>query len=552
MSHTSRIFDEAPVRVPNVNGFDLSHLHSGTAKTGQLVPCLCKLLPPKSKFSLGVAMEVSLPPLATNFFGRVDAIIEGFVCPVSILYAGWKAFISNNEIAQYPLSQDAVHASGGYKLPYWNLSIIANDREHELPISQAFDSTYATHDNLYEYLGMKRPVLGVDYDGGNVSLLPALLYHRIVDVFYRNSKVTRTWFAVNPGSGNVAHNVSTIWHSYYTESDRAFGTLDDLTFPDGTPVFSTRQRCWSRDYFTAAVPTPQQGDSPAYVQTIEGEQEGDYQFSVVALRMAVALQRFREVNNLSGAYDDIIRNRWGANPIDADFDEPYYLGRLVVPVYNKSVFQQGTYGDSVRPSNRNPFTAILGSRAASGSFNGSGSIVKSFSVSCWSYVMCLFSLVPHATYATGLNKELQYLEIGDFPSPEFQSVGYEEIKNKELSFSDSNNDGTFGYIPRYSSFKYMLDECVGELAAGKSLDSFQLQRRYIGGAPELGTEFLTIPQNALDSVMAVSTANMNLSCWYEIFFEFKVSMPLSDFVIPTLSDLHDTHVQKAAVGGSKL
>lgn len=551
MSHLSKIFEEAPTRVPNVNGFDLSHLRSGSSKTGQLVPCMCKLLPPKSKFTLGVAMEVSLPPLATSFFGRIDAIIEGFVVPVSILYGGWKQFISNNEIAQYPLSQQAVQAAGGYKIPYWNLNYIAQDHEQLEPVSQEFYNTYDTHDNLYEFLGMKKPQLGLDYDGGNVSLLPALAYHRICDVFYRNSKITRTWFAVNPGSGNVVHNVSTIWHSYYTDSDRSFSTLDELSFPDGTPVFCTRQRNYARDYFTSAVPTPQQGETPAYVRVNEGE-ESELEFSIPALRMANALQRFRETNNLSGAYDDIIRNRWGANPIDADFDEPYYLGRLVVPVYNKSVFQQGTYGDSVRPSNRNPFTSILGGRAASGSFSGNGSICKSFNVTCWSYVMCIFSLVPHATYSSGINKELQYLELGDFPSPEFQGVGYEEIKNKELSFSDDDNDGTFGYIPRYSSFKYMDDEVVGELAAGNSLEAFQLQRRFTLGAPELSTEFLQIPQNALDSVMSVATGFMNLSCWYEIFFEFKVSMPLSDFVIPTLSDLQDTHVQKAAVGGSKL
>lgn len=549
MSHLSKIFEEAPTRVPNVNGFDLSHLRSGSSKTGQLVPCMCKLLPPKSKFTLGVAMEVSLPPLATSFFGRIDAIIEGFVVPVSILYGGWKQFISNNEIAQYPLSQQAVQSAGGYKLPYWDLQYIAQDTEREEPVSEAFYSTYETHDNLYEFLGMKRPQLGSEYDGGNVSLLPALAYHRICDVFYRNSKITRTWFAVNPGSGNVVHNVSTIWHSYYTESNRSFSILDDLTFPDGVPVFQTRQRNYARDYFTSAVPTPQQGEAPAYVRVNESE-DLELEFSIPALRMANALQRFRETNNLSGAYDDIIRNRWGANPIDADFDEPYYLGRLVVPVYNKSVYQMTNRSDYIS-DNRNPFDLILGSKGASGSFSGNGSICKSFNVSCWSYVMCIFSLVPHATYSSGINKELQYLELGDFPSPEFQGVGYEEIKLKELAFSMYDNNATFGYIPRYSSFKYMDDECVGELAVGHSLEAFQLQRRFIGD-PALSTDFLQIPQNALDSVMSVSTASMNLSCWYEIFFEFKVSMPLSDFVIPTLSDLQDTHVQKAAVAGSKL
>lgn len=82
MSHTSKIFEAAPVKVQNRNGFDLSHLNYGTAKCGQLVPVMCKLLPPNSKFTLGVQMEVNLPPLATNFYGRVDAIVEAFVVPL--------------------------------------------------------------------------------------------------------------------------------------------------------------------------------------------------------------------------------------------------------------------------------------------------------------------------------------------------------------------------------------------------------------------------------------------------------------------------------------
>jgi hypothetical protein len=68
----------------------------------------------------------------------------------------------------------------------------------------------------------------------------------------------------------------------------------------------------------------------------------------------------------------------------------------------------------------------------------------------------------------------------------------------------------------------------------------------------LTTGFLEIPQDALDDIFAVSTESMNLSCWYEIFFAFKVSMPLADFCIPTLGELEDTHTIKSTVGGSRL
>lgn len=255
----------------------------------------------------------------------------------------------------------------------------------------------------------------------------------------------------------------------------------------------------------------------------------------------------------------MMRNRWGTRPIDADFDEPYYLGRVVVPVYQKVVNQNQATGDPA--SSPNPFVSggALGAKGATGSFSGQGSICDKFHNSTWSYVMCLFSLVPHAMYAQGINRELTMTSLGDFPAPELQSIGNEEIFRYEL-FADYTNfydDDTstppfaFGYIPRYSRFKYMDDSIVGELKPGKSLDSFVLQRVFAQPFA-LSTSFLQINQSDLDGVFAVSTENMNLSCWYEIFFEFKVSMPLADFCIPTLGDIQDTHTIKTSVGGSRL
>lgn len=569
MSHLSKIFEEAPVQVQNRNGFDLSHLRMGTAKTGQLVPAMCKLMPPNSTINLGVAMEVSLPPLATQFYGRVDAIIEGFVIPCSILYGGWKQFISNAEDTQFPASQATITPTTvdkgfteKYALPYFNIGTIAAQNSNVAN----FKTLWGTHDNIYEFLGFKgfdstEGISDLGDEEGKFSLLPALAYHKIVDTFYRNSKITKTWFAINPNVSTASNlnqkNVSLIWHSFYANNITGgagltgeFTTTTQLTFPDGVSVFSTRQRNYTRDYFTSAVTSPQQGGA----STLQfNTASGTGSFTINALRMANALQKFKETNNLSGQYDDMIRNRWGIRPIDADFDEPHYLGRVIVPVYQHSVYQNQNFAGDVDAPNPFAGQGVLGAKGASGSFSGEGEICRKFNISCWSYVMCLFSLVPHANYAYGLNRELTMVNLGDFPAPELQTVGMEEIKNYELYVASdgTNYSGTFGYIPRYSRFKYMDDEIVGELAPGKTLESFVLQRRF-SELPQLGTEFLTIPQNALDSVFAVSTENMNLSCWYEIYFKFTVAMPLADFCIPTLGDLQDTHTIKSTVGGSRL
>lgn len=572
MSHSSKIFEEVPVKVQNKNGFDLSHLNCGTSKCGQLVPVMCKLLPPNSDFTLGINMNVELPPLATSFMGRIDAICEGFVVPCSMLYGGWKQFISNQQNTMFPATQNIVVGNGGYAIPFVSQqSVFSNDYA-------SFRTLLGTNDNIVEYLGARYDYRAGSYSGPgdvNISLLPLLAYHLIWDVYYRNKQITKTIFAVNPNYsddmtefGLNKRNVSLIWHSFYFAHSSVVAyepeftvyagdaTIDEsLTFPDGISVFSTRQRNYSRDYFTAGTPSPQQGNASKLSFSTAG---ATGEFTINALRAANSLQKFLETNNLSGDYADMMRNRWGTRPIDADFDEPYYLGRVVLPVYQKSVYQSVDDTSGGGTGSPNPFTAngALGARGAHGGFAGEGSICDKFHNSTWSYVMCLFSLVPHAMYSYGINKELCMLSIGDFPAPELQSIGNESIDAYEIW-----NTGTiapaardFAYIPRYSRFKYMDDEVHGELRPGRTLESFVLQRvlDYTLTTPKLNTSFLEIPQDALDDVFAVTTANMNLSCWYEIFFEFKVSMPLADFCIPTLGDIQDTHTIKSKQGGSRL
>lgn len=577
MSHLSKIFEEAPVKVQNRNGFDLSHVHSGTSKCGQLVPVLTKLLPPNSTISLGVNAEVNLPPLVAPFYGKIDFAIEGFVVPCSILYGGWKQFISNNDYNQFPNTQAAGLGVGtdgdykitsntssidryGYALPYFEVNSILTGDVADYALLQG------TNDNIYNYMGLN--VLS-GYSGSGldirISLLPGIAYHKICDTFYRNTKLTKTWFAVNPNTTTSTYNsknVSLVWHSFYAASTPTadhsafFSTAGQLTFPDGVSFFSTRQRQYMRDYFTSAVPSPQQGGASTLKFAVDvstpGSENGS--FTINSLRMANSLQKFLETNNLSGDYADMMRNRWGVRPIDADFDEPHYLGRVVVPVYQHTVYQTTSDFSSASGASGNPFQNDgLAAEGASAKAGGEGSICDNFNVSTWSYLMCIASLYPHANYNYGLNRELTLTKLGDYPAPELQSVGMEEIKLYELgaNFTNPSITGTFGYIPRYSRFKYIDDHSSGELRPGKTLEMYQIQRKFTG-TPVLSTSFVEIPQNALDGCFVTDTATMKLSCWWEIYFKLHVVMPLADFCIPTLGELGDTHTIKSTVGGSRL
>lgn len=583
MAHDSKIFNAQPITVQNVNGFDLSHINCGTSKCGQLVPVLRKLLMQGSKISVGAAVNVELPPLATPFFGKIDFCIELFFVPCAILYGGWRQFISNQVATMFPANQDSVVDSGGYALPVLDMGFSSDGIPTD--VRQNAFTLQNVNNGLADYLGVRMGFDTVTTDpSGNpsvfINLLPFLAYHKIVDTFYRNATTTKTWFAVNPNLGPESStvssifnrkNVSLVWHSFYTSdnlpngsynglgaSDRIFSTNSSIVFPDGISVLSTRQRTYHRDYFVAGSVTPQQGNPGTLRFSItpgSGTDTGEGEITVHGLRAIVALQRFEEKLNYDPTYRGVMRNLFGSSPKDALLDEPSYIGRLVIPVYQKSVYQQQATQGVGDKTTGNPFvdSGDLAGRAAHGSFAGEGSFCKGYKIGCFGYLMALASLVPHAMYGQGIDREMLATEIGDFPFPDLQTIGMDGTYLAEV-YADGNTGDfkkTFNFLPRYSWFKYIDDSVHGELRPGRTLESFALQRVF-NSAPVFGTDFVTIAQTDLDGVFATSVDVSKFSCWYEIYWVFKASMPLAAFCVPTLGELHDVHTIKTTQGGAIL
>lgn len=544
MGHTSKIFEAQPIRVQNVNGFDLSHLNAGTAKCGQLTPVLCRLLMQNTKFSLGCSLNVELPPLATAAFGRIDAHIEVFFVKCSILYGGWKQFIVGQISSAFSTYLDNNGVSS-FALPCFSMSL------ENSSIIQALE---ATNDSMLDYMGFRFTSALVG-SARYFNLLPLVAYARIWDVFYRAPSVTRTIFTVNPniaGSNLYPKNIALVWHSFYSNDNSAYSPVFSsngvLTWPDGKSAFAMRQRNYPRDYFTSASVSPQQpGSAISTLNFTVDLNTGDGAFTIGALRAANSLARFFEAGNYDPSYKGAMRAHFGTTPSDADDDEPIYIGRLVVPVYQRSVYNSNGDGNS---QSQNPYAGQLAGRGAHASFNGEGSICESFKAGCFGYLIGLFSLVPHANYAYGIEKHWDCLQLGDFPFPELQSVGMDAIKKSEVYAEGGLPSGDFAYTARFNYWKYVDDSVHGELRPGKSLDSFVIQRRF-SQMPVFGTAFLEIPQNALDSIFAVSVEESHFSCWYEVFWVFKAVMPLAAFCVPTLGDLQDTHTIKTTTGGSR-
>lgn len=525
MAHLSKIFTKTPVDMPNKSGFDMSHENLFTTTCGTLTPCLVEELLPNDEISLGEMCQVQLPPMATDFYGRIDACIEAFFVPFRILWQGWQSFITNPTTSPYAPN---------------------TPRPNSVPIirfDSTTDSSFIGRGTLADYLGIKGfPSLeGPTFL--NYNALPFLAYHKIFEDWYMNTEIQKTPFFSGATQGGFA---AMPWSLIQPSNPNAF--LASSTLNDGLPIGKLRQRLWAKDYFTTANLYPQAGGASELSFDVS-DTKGS--FTIASLRAANVLQRWLERNNIAGyRYADQIKAQFGCLPSDAIMDRSIFLGRAVHSVYTKSVYN--TSGIPSDSETQNPFGGSA-SKFGTSQAVGEGSLIKKFRATEHGFIFCIFSLVPHAYYSTGTRRYLMRKSVGDFAFPLLQGIGEQAIGTNELCPVANSTLGqyVFGYTDQYAEYKYHDDEVHGLLVDGESLSSFALQRGF-SSAPALGSSFLEIPTNFLDQVTAVNGAMSKFGCWVDMYLSMKKVSTLSAYQIPTLGDVKNTHKEYIDKGGRRL
>lgn len=528
------LFQKTPVKIPNKSGFDLSHENMLTLDCGTLVPVMTDLLIPGDKVSLGSAFEIQLPPMATDFYGRVRLKMEAFFVPCRLLYGGWQRFMTS------PVGSSQPGTAVNPTLPYVTVP--------------AANASVLARGSLADYLGFKGTV---NTNQRINNILRFMAYHKIYDDWYRDSRIQAPLFNDGTSSGTAYFEVSNLPFMTAPSASSSISYGSSVNFKDGVSLFSLRQRNWARDYFTNATPLPQAGTGATLsfnVSNTSGE------FSIASLRAANALQQWLERNNIAGnRYADQIRAHFGVMPSDAVNQRAVYLGSSSSVIYNHSVYQTNNPDGAAGSADaRNPFFSV-GSKFASPIGSDKNSLVGSFEATEFGYFMVIASIVPDAIYSTGVNRDFFRSKIGDFAFPLLQGVGDQPIYKSELANVgiDGNSMAemaTFGYTQRFSEYKFMEDEVHGGLCDGQNLSAFALKRGFSSlTSVSLGSDFLQIPRNFLDDV-AASDADVlsNYGAWADIFFQYRKVSVLSAYTIPTLGDPQNTHTEVISDGGRRL
>lgn len=563
------------LKVENRSGFDKGFFNALTTGVGTLTPLVKQLLIPSSG-KCSVKISAQLPPLASDAYLRSHLKVEAFVVPLRLCYGGFESWLCGREV--YDSTNNVFTRA---KLPFAAISGPGDFPASEEPWMENGTLGAGT---LHDYLGVTpvvssqgverspvpssgtRGTIDVAQDVSvsycPVNIFPYLCYQLIYDEWYRNKLVQRPLFsppAARPNQLGTLDAVSMTASSLpFWASGQTVGVVNDTengVFAGDTSgncvsgslnnghLFELRQRNYGDDYFTAATPSAQEGE-PAFIDTSAGG------FTIGALRLQNSMQEFKEANNYASPdYLQTLVVRWGVAPSMSVAQKPVLVGSADFPMYTSGVEQTA---EGTGQSTNNPFDTV-GSRFGRGHAEGTD-FVCDFDVKEPAYLMVIVSLVPEATYTTGLDHDMQILtdegSIVDLPMAQFEGVGNEPIFKNEI---DSGSSGVFGYVQKYLWHKLgNRNQAHGLFKYGQSLSSFVVQRRIT--SPSISSNFLRVNTSDLDNVAAVSAGISQFGVMIDSRIDLFVSEPLSESAIPSLSDPAKEHGHSVYVktGGSKL
>lgn len=177
------------------------------------------------------------------------------------------------------------------------------------------------------------------------------------------------------------------------------------------------------------------------------------QFTVLALRQAEALQRWKEISQSGDSdYREQIRKHFGVNLPQALSNMCTYIGGIsrnldISEVVNNNLASDGD-------------TAVI---AGKGVGAGNGSFTYTANEHC--VVMCIYHAVPLLDYTiTGQDGQLLVTDAESLPIPEFDNIGMEVLPMSQIFNSPKAsivNLFNAGYNPRYFNWKTKLDVING-------------------------------------------------------------------------------------------
>lgn len=205
--------------------------------------------------------------------------------------------------------------------------------------------------------------------------------------------------------------------------------------------------------------------------------------SLVALKGLSTFTRYIAKDSVIGQrLSTWMQQHFGADVSNQLFKDAHFVGRHTIPLQISDVMSTSDTASQDGSSGRD-----LGAYGGKGL--GFGDFNLKYHASVHGYLFVFATVVPDSRTHQGFDPSLLASSRYELPTPEFDGLGYEVtdkrcfIDNNGI-FNDTNKSKTngFGYVPRYTGFKYRKNIANGEFGRRSSrstFDPYYLDRLFV-------------------------------------------------------------------------
>lgn len=521
MKALKNVFKSLALPRVKTNKFDLSHDVKMSFNMSQLIPTTVAEVLPGDSFQINFENFLRFAPLISPIMHKVYVKTNYFFVPNRILWTGWEDFITGE-------SDDAPPTINGLN---------------------TLDSK-----SLADYMGIPNDITNSVI---TANALPFAAYAKIWDDYYRDENLQDEICPSNliPGNNPLIKAIAEA---------------------------SPQKRAWMHDYFTSALPFAQKGDAVTLPLTNNeqidvtqktdpltqppiitqmganigvpqtgadlGSQaaggnlsdQNDSNFSVGidpnghwevdineeatdinTLRRAFRLQEWLEKNARGGTrYIENIFAHFDQKSSDQRLQRPEYIGGDTQYMRISEVLSTAQVTDTIPQGNMAGHGISVG-----------GSKNFKYKAEEHGFIIGIISVQPDTAYQQGLHRMFNRNDKLDYAWPTFANIGEQEILNQEVYAQVGSIDSlrsTFGYVPRYSEYKYLNSRVAGEFRTNLA---FWHLGRIFASQPQLNQEFIQC--NASNRIFALNDEDSD-TIYAHIYNNVHAVRKLPKYGIPEL------------------
>lgn len=537
----ANIFNSVRLTKPKGSNFNLSYENKFTAKFGDLIPFFHQEVLPGDKFKVGQQHLMRLAPTLAPLMQQVDVYMHYFFVPNRLIWDDWEDFISNNTkggVNALPLMPKIVVDVSASTSPGSNDTSVDLLKSGSLadyfnfPSIEEFDynnvgkvkvnalpfraytliyNEYYRDQNLIDEVPISK-ASGILADADNKEQQNLMLIRKRAWLHdYFTSALPWPQYGANPVRIPFALNDGQVFYKPVLAQDSGLGPHMDyaktkLLHKDGTPIDSFQSSGYhlgsdSNGFLGLYNDNEKRQDDLGVDNSINlGVKFANAAVPTVTdMRRAYRVQEWLERQAVGGSrYIEQILSHFGVRSSDARLQRPEYLCGIKTPLIMSEVQQTSASVDdsnAVQPLGQlgGNGTSVGQNFAFSRHFEEHGQLIG------------ILSVMPKTSYFQGLPRKFTRESWEDFYWPEFANIGEQPIKNGEIYYDyeqASQNDGEFGYAPRYAEYRYNPNEVHGEFR--NSLRFWHLGRKF-SSLPHLNRSFIEYDNKNVDNVLAVSS-----------------------------------------------